>query len=25
LLYLLTEGVRDDAAVAGDNGTEDHV
>jgi len=24
-LYLLTEGVRDDAAVAGDNGTEDHV
>jgi len=25
LLYLLTEGVRDDAALAGDNGTEDHV
>ncbi|MGA3199014.1 MAG: hypothetical protein ABSD89_06355 [Halobacteriota archaeon] len=25
LLHLLTEGVRDDAALAGDNGTEDHV
>ncbi|MFZ0926445.1 MAG: hypothetical protein WCE82_07415 [Halobacteriota archaeon] len=24
LLHLLTEGVRDDAALAGDNGTEDH-